>query len=147
MLTPGDAWLAVAGTGQEASRFWQAFFNPALSGPAYPCAACLRLPGGRLGPGHVQPHRRRQGVPELENLAACAGAPGGSMPAFVLLPAALLWYLWHVPEPQRALHATGHLDRRRRAFTRSPARILIIPLSSATIVAVVYSSPGGRPWK
>ena len=28
MLTPGDAWLAVAGTGQEASRFWQAFFNP-----------------------------------------------------------------------------------------------------------------------
>jgi cytochrome bd-type quinol oxidase subunit 1 len=28
MLTPGDPWLAVAGTGQEASRFWQAFFNP-----------------------------------------------------------------------------------------------------------------------
>lgn len=28
MLTPGDAWLAVAGTGQEASRFWHAFFNP-----------------------------------------------------------------------------------------------------------------------
>ena len=28
ILTPGSAWLAVAGTGQEASRFWEAFFNP-----------------------------------------------------------------------------------------------------------------------
>jgi hypothetical protein len=28
MLTPGDAWIEVAGTGAEASRFWQAFFNP-----------------------------------------------------------------------------------------------------------------------
>lgn len=28
MLSPGDAWLAVAGTGAESSRFWQSFFNP-----------------------------------------------------------------------------------------------------------------------
>ena len=28
MLTPGDTWLAVAGTGHEASKFWNAFFNP-----------------------------------------------------------------------------------------------------------------------
>ena len=28
MLTPGDTWLAVAGTGNEASKFWNAFFNP-----------------------------------------------------------------------------------------------------------------------
>src|SRR6266702_1176912 len=28
MLTPGEAWLQVAGTGAEASRFWNAFFNP-----------------------------------------------------------------------------------------------------------------------
>ena len=28
MLTPGDTWLAVAGTGHEASKFWYAFFNP-----------------------------------------------------------------------------------------------------------------------
>ncbi|MCA9413243.1 MAG: cytochrome ubiquinol oxidase subunit I, partial [Candidatus Omnitrophica bacterium] len=28
MLTPGAAWLEVAGSGQEASRFFQAFFNP-----------------------------------------------------------------------------------------------------------------------
>jgi cytochrome d ubiquinol oxidase subunit I len=28
MLTPGDTWLAVAGTGNEASKFWFAFFNP-----------------------------------------------------------------------------------------------------------------------
>jgi cytochrome d ubiquinol oxidase subunit I len=28
MLTPGDTWLRVAGTGHEASKFWYAFFNP-----------------------------------------------------------------------------------------------------------------------
>ena len=28
MLTPGDTWIGVAGTGQEASKFWNAFFNP-----------------------------------------------------------------------------------------------------------------------
>jgi len=28
MLTPGDAWLAVAGTGHEAGKFWFALFNP-----------------------------------------------------------------------------------------------------------------------
>jgi len=28
MLTPGDTWIAVAGTGAEASKFWNAFFNP-----------------------------------------------------------------------------------------------------------------------
>jgi cytochrome d ubiquinol oxidase subunit I len=28
MLTPGDTWIAVAGTGHEASKFWNAFFNP-----------------------------------------------------------------------------------------------------------------------
>ncbi len=28
MLTPGAAWLSVAGTGAESSRFWNAFFNP-----------------------------------------------------------------------------------------------------------------------
>ncbi len=28
MLTPGDTWLSVAGTGHEASKFWNAFFNP-----------------------------------------------------------------------------------------------------------------------
>ena len=28
MLTPGETWLGVAGTGHEASKFWNAFFNP-----------------------------------------------------------------------------------------------------------------------
>ena len=28
MLTPGDTWISVAGTGHEASKFWNAFFNP-----------------------------------------------------------------------------------------------------------------------
>lgn len=37
MLTPGDAWLSVAGTGQEASKFWYAFFNPTYW-PAWCCA-------------------------------------------------------------------------------------------------------------
>jgi len=59
MLTPGDAWLAVAGTGLEASKFWYAFFNPTLL--AQPLSAHLRLhlAGRRLGAHRRQPHRRR----------------------------------------------------------------------------------------
>ena len=46
MLTPGDSWLAAAGTGQEASRFWQAFFNPTYwPNLAVRCLVCASLAG------------------------------------------------------------------------------------------------------
>ena len=60
MLTPGKAWLEVAGTGQEASRFFQAFFNPTYwPSLALRTLVCLSL-AGDLGPGDRQPHRRPQ---------------------------------------------------------------------------------------
>jgi cytochrome d ubiquinol oxidase subunit I len=60
MLTPGDTWLGVAGTGQEASKFWNAFFNPTYW-PSLFLRACVCCCAGRhLGAHHRQPHRRRQ---------------------------------------------------------------------------------------
>ena len=60
MLTPGDTWLAVAGTGHEASKFWNAFFNPTYwpSLLLRSCVCCLA--GRHLGADQRQPHRRRQ---------------------------------------------------------------------------------------
>src|SRR5208282_6783665 len=46
MLTPGDAWLAVAGTGHEASKFWNAFFNPTYWPSLFlRCCVCCSLAG------------------------------------------------------------------------------------------------------
>ena len=53
MLTPGQPWLAVAGTGMESSRFVQALFNPLFLAQSILADARLRLPGGSLGPGHL----------------------------------------------------------------------------------------------
>ncbi len=46
MLTPGQAWLNVAGTGKEASVFWLAFFNPTyFPSLVKRSLACLSLAG------------------------------------------------------------------------------------------------------
>ena len=64
MLTPGDTWLAVAGTGHEASKFWNAFFNPTYW-PSLLLRACVCCSlAGVWALITSSQHRRRQ--------AACA---------------------------------------------------------------------------
>lgn len=136
MLTPGDSWLAVAGTGQEASRFWQAFFNPTYwPNLAIRCLICASLAGvwalvtcSRID-GDEQPELKTSLVRWSASWLA---------PTFVLLPLALLWYLWCVPASQRALLQLGISTIGSGLFTQVTRVSLIVVLASATIVAVTY---------
>ena len=57
MLTPGESWLSVAGTGKEASHFWQAFFNPTYwPSLLLRMAVCASL-AGIWALDHHQPYR------------------------------------------------------------------------------------------
>jgi mono/diheme cytochrome c family protein len=136
MLTPGDSWLAVAGTGREASRFWQAFFNPTYwPNLVIRCLICASLAGvwalvtcSRID-GEKQPALKTSLV---------RWSAKWLVPTFVLLPVALLWYLWCVPESQRALLQLGISSIGAGLFTQVTRVALIVVLASATIVAVMY---------
>jgi len=136
MLTPGDSWLAVAGTGQEASRFWQAFFNPTYwPSLLLRIGVCISLAGiwalvtcSRID-GDAQPRLKTDLVRWNAKWL---------IPSFVALPVVLAWLLWMVPDAQRQLLSFGMNTIGTGAFTQLTRTVLIIVMSSATIVGVVY---------
>ncbi len=137
MLTPGDPWLTVAGTGQESSRFWSAFFNPtywpnllirtlvctSLAG-IWALVTCSRIDGAQH--------------PDLKS-ALVRWSAKWLIPSFGLMPFAVGWYLWTVPESQRALLTLGVNTIGPGAFTQVTRMALVIVIASATLVAVVYA--------
>lgn len=136
MLTPGDSWLAVAGTGAEASRFWQAFFNPtywpslvlrtlvciAMAG-VWALITASRLDGEK--DGEAKTLWIRWSVRWL-------------VPAFVLMPVSFLWYLGSVPEASRELLSLGIATIGTGVFSQVTRAALVAVMSSATILAIVY---------
>ena len=136
MLTPGDAWLAVAGTGHEASRFWQAFFNPTYWPSLFLRAGvCVSLAGiwALITCSRIDAAKNPRLKIELVRWSA-----KWLIPSFVALPFLLGWYLWQVPESQRALLSFGMTTIGTGAFTQVTRTVLIIVMTSATIVGVVY---------
>ena len=135
MLTPGQTWLSIAGTGQESHYFWQAFFNPTYWPSLFlRSAACVSLAG-------------------VWALVTCARIDGDEhpikgelvqwsvkwlVPSFVAMPFLLLWYLHQVPESQRVLLSFGFHTIGTGAFTQVTRTVLVIIMTSATIVGVVY---------
>lgn len=136
MLTPGDAWLAVAGTGNEASRFWQAFFNPTYwPGLFLRIAVCTSLAGiwalvttSRID-GTAFPRIKTEMV---------RWSAKWLIPSFLGMPLLLGWYLWAVPESQRALLTLGMSTIGSGMFTQVTRAALVIVMTSATILGVVY---------
>jgi cytochrome bd ubiquinol oxidase subunit I len=136
MLTPGDAWMAVAGTGKESSRFGAAFFNPTFwPSLGLRTLVCLSL----AGVWALVTCSRIDGFksPGLKTDAIRWSAKW-LLPMFVMLPVFLLWYLFQVPESQRVLLSLGISTMGTGAFTQVTRTILIIVVTSATIVGVVY---------
>ena len=136
MLTPGDTWLAVAGTGHEASKFWNAFFNPTYW-PSLLLRTCVCMLAGRsLGAHYVKPHRWRQ--------AAGAQDQHGSVerqwlvPSFVAMPFLMIWYYMMVPQSQQALLTLGIDTINAGTFSTVTRIALVIIVTSATIVGVAY---------
>lgn len=136
MLTPGSTWLSVAGTGQEASVFWNAFFNPTYwPSLVLRTLVCVSLAGvwalvtaSRID-GYAEPRLKTEFV---------RWSAKWLLPSFVLMPVALLWYLASVPESQRALLSLGISTIGQGTFTQVTRAALVTVMTSGTILALVY---------
>jgi hypothetical protein len=136
MLTPGDTWLAVAGTGHEASKFWYAFFNPTYWPSLFlRSCVCASLAGiwalitaSRID-GDKQPYLKASMV---------KWSVKWLVPSFVAMPFLMIWYLFMVPESQRALLTLGIDTINSGTFSTITRIALVIIVTSATIVGVAY---------
>ncbi|MBX7258049.1 MAG: cytochrome ubiquinol oxidase subunit I [Candidatus Hydrogenedentes bacterium] len=136
MLTPGSAWLEVAGTGQEASRFWQAFFNPTYwPSLGLRTLICITLAG-------VWALVTASRIDGFENPRLKASVIQWSakwlVPAYLLIPVFFWWYLEMVPDAQQALLQLGMATIGQGVFTQVTRAALVTCMSSATIGAIVY---------
>jgi cytochrome bd-type quinol oxidase subunit 1 len=136
MLTPGAGWMSVAGTGNEASMFFDAFFNPTY----WPSLILRSLVCISLG-----------GIYALVFFSRLDGEKEGStkqsmirwasqwvIPAYLLMPLFFGWYLWMVPSAQRELLSFGISTIGEGAFTQVTRMALITVLISSTVAAVIY---------
>lgn len=136
MLTPGDAWLSVAGTGKEATMFWNAFFNPnyfpSLIMRALACAALAGI-WAMITASQVQ-------EPELQRAKAymVKWSAKWLMPMFLLMPFILLWNMYTVPAENRTLIQLGITTIGSGQFTQITRIGLLTVMTSFTIAGVVY---------
>jgi cytochrome d ubiquinol oxidase subunit I len=136
MLTPGDTWLAVAGTGHEASKFWNAFFNPTYwPSLLMRVGVCTSL----AGVWALITSSRMDGEKEPELKASMVRwSVKWLVPSFVATPFLLVWYLFMVPASQRALLTLGIDTINSGTFSVVTRMALIIIITSATIIGVAY---------
>jgi len=136
MLTPGSAWLSVAGTGQEASRFWYAFFNPTYFPSLFlRILSCLSLAGvwALVSISRMDDESLGKAKDQLVRWSATWLAP-----SFLLMPFAFWWYMSQVPEANRHLLELGMNTIGSGAFTQVTRIGLITLMTSATIAGIVY---------
>lgn len=136
MLTPGNTWLAVAGTGHEASKFWNAFFNPtywpSLFLRAGVCTALAAI-WALISASRIDGDKK----PELKS-SLVRWSVKWLVPSFVATPFLLIWYLVMVPSSQRALLTLGIGTIGMGTFSMVTRIALIIIITSATIIGVAY---------
>ncbi|MGD1059746.1 MAG: cytochrome ubiquinol oxidase subunit I, partial [Solirubrobacteraceae bacterium] len=136
MLTPGDTWLAVAGTGREAGKFWFAFFNP-----TYWPSLCLRtcVCASLAGIWALITASRIDGArqPELKS-SLVKWSCRWLVPSFVAMPFLMIWYYMMVPASQQALLTLGIDTINAGTFSAVTRMALVIIITSATIIGVVY---------
>jgi cytochrome bd-type quinol oxidase subunit 1 len=136
MLTPGAAWLRVAGTGHEASKFWYAFFNPTYWPSLFLRACvCCALAGiwALITASRIDGDKH----PALKTTMV-QWSVKWLVPSFVATPFLLIWYLWMVPASQQALLTLGIDTIGSGTFSIITRIALLIIVTSATIVGVAY---------
>jgi cytochrome bd ubiquinol oxidase subunit I len=136
MLTPGDTWLAVAGTGNEASKFWNAFFNPTYW-PSLLLRSCVCC--SLAGIWALISSSRIDGatLPALKT-SLVKWSVRWLVPSFVAMPFLFGWYILMVPKTQRALLTLGMDTIGSGTFSTVTRIALIIVITSATIIGVAY---------
>ncbi len=136
MLTPGDAWLHVAGTGQEASKFWFAFFNPTyFPSLVMRTLACFALAGIWALVTTSRIHN-----PELQEAKEqmIKWSSRWLLPMFLLMPFVMLWFLAMVPTDNRALVQLGMNTIGTGMFTQVTRIAMLTIITTLTIAGVVY---------
>jgi len=136
MLTPGQAWLGVAGSGNEASMFWQAFFNPTMwPSLLLRTLICLSLAGlwAFVTASRIDSYARPELKAEVMRWSAL-----WLIPSFLLLPVGFLWYLWNVPASQLDLLRLGISTIGQGTFTQVTRMALVTIMTSATIAVIAY---------
>jgi cytochrome bd-type quinol oxidase subunit 1 len=136
MLTPGDTWLAVAGTGHEADKFWNAFFNPTYWPSLFlRTCVCISLAGvwALISASRIDGDKQ----PALKT-SLVKWSVKWLVPSFVAMPFLMIWYLLMVPESQRALLTLGIDTINSGTFSTVTRIALVIIVTSATIVGVAY---------
>ena len=136
MLTPGQAWVDVAGTGNETFTFWAAFFNPTFWPSlvvrtliCFAQAGVFALITGSRIDGDQKPELKMEMI---------AWARRWLLPSFILLPLALFWYLSQVPASQRALLDLGTSTIGQGLFTALTRFKLVFVISSSAVFATTY---------
>lgn len=136
MLTPGSAWLSVAGTGRESSVFFQAFFNPTFwPSLALRTLVCVSLAGiwALVTGSRIDP--RTHGDLKTDVIR---WSTRWLLPGFFLMPFCFAWYLSAVPASRRVLLELGVSTIGVGAFTQVTRAVLVSAVASATILAIVY---------
>ena len=136
MLTPGDTWLGVAGTGHEASKFWNAFFNPTYwPSLLLRCCVCASLAGiwALISASRIDGNK----LPALKT-SMVQWSVKWLIPSFVAMPFLFAWYLFMVPSSQRILLTLGIDTIGSGTFSTITRIALIIVITSATIIGVAY---------
>ncbi|MGA8742158.1 MAG: cytochrome ubiquinol oxidase subunit I [Terracidiphilus sp.] len=136
MLTPGDTWIGVAGTGNEASKFWNAFFNPTYWPSLFLRACvCASLAGiwALITASRIDGDKH----PELKT-SKVQWSVKWLVPSFVAMPFLMIWYYAMVPASQRALLTLGIDTINSGTFSTVTRMALIIIVTSATIIFVAY---------
>jgi len=136
MLTPGAGWMSVAGTGNEATKFFDAFFNPTYWPSLFlRTLVCVSLAGIYA----LVFFSRLDGHKEGETKASMIQwAAKWVIPAYLLMPIFFGWYLWNVPAAQRELLSFGISTIGSGAFTQVTRMALETVLTTATVAGVVY---------
>jgi cytochrome bd-type quinol oxidase subunit 1 len=136
MLTPGDTWIGVAGTGHEASKFWNAFFNPTYwPSLLLRSCVCTSLAGiwALITASRIDGDKQ----PELKT-SKVQWSIKWLVPSFVAMPFLMIWYYAMVPASQRALLTLGIDTINSGTFSTVTRMALIIIVTSATIIFVAY---------
>jgi cytochrome bd-type quinol oxidase subunit 1 len=136
MLTPGDTWLSVAGTGMEASKFWNAFFNPTYW-PSLFLRACVCA--SLAGVWALITSSRIDGDKQPALKASLVKwSVRWLVPSFVAMPFLMVWYYMMVPASQQALLTLGIDTINAGTFSAVTRMALVIIVTSATIIGVAY---------
>ena len=136
MLTPGDTWIGIAGTGHEASKFWNAFFNPTYwPSLLLRTCVCASLAGiwALITASRIDGDKH----PELKT-SKVQWSVKWLVPSFVAMPFLMIWYYVMVPASQRALLTLGIDTINSGTFSTVTRMALIIIVTSATIIFVAY---------